>query len=400
MIGSHAWQCVDHSSVERHKSGSAQIKNVRSSTGTPSRLDSLKRMSAPRPHSHWCIDLPTVRPVADTFTVQGWVAADSPVHALVPADGSFASVEWFDRPDLVPPPDGRAWARGFRARLSRTALRTDTLVCRAHGGGQITELTWQFRQAVDPARKTRKLDRIQAELLAPGVRPVRTADYLNFLPPGTPIEEPALTSGYGYPENIEALVARHRDGWVLDYGAGNRPEYLDNVVNLELAPYPSTDVMNGDMRLPFRDGCFDAIVTLAVLEHVREPWSVARELVRVLKPGGTLIADVPFLQPVHAYPSHFFNMTAEGLKSLFADTCDIESSEVPHYGRPIYTLTWFLQRYCDGLPPEQRAKFSQLRVADLLAPAGQQAKQDYVAQLPKEFNFELASVTTVVARKR
>jgi SAM-dependent methyltransferase len=229
---------------------------------------------------------------------------------------------------------------------------------------------------------------------------VRTADYLNFLPPGTPIEEPALTSGYGYPENIEALVARHRAGWVLDYGAGNRPEYLDNVVNLELAPYPSTDVMSGDMRLPFRDGCFDAIVTLAVLEHVREPWSAARELVRVLKPGGTLIADVPFLQPVHAYPSHFFNMTAEGLKSLFADTCDIESSEVPHYGRPIYTLTWFLQRYCDGLPPEQRAKFSQLRVADLLAHAGEQAKQDYVAQLPKEFNFELASVTTVVARKR
>jgi len=357
-------------------------------------------MSAPRPHSHWCIDLPTVRPIADTFTVQGWVAADSPVHALVPADGSLTSVEWFDRPDLVPPPDGRTWARGFRARLSRTALRADTLVCRAHGGDQVTELTWQFRQAVDPARKTRKLDRIQAELRAPGVHPVRTADYLNFLPPGTPIEEPALTSGYGYPENIEALVARHRAGWVLDYGAGNRPEYLDNVVNLELAPYPSTDVMSGDMRLPFRDGCFDAIVTLAVLEHVREPWSAARELVRVLKPGGTLIADVPFLQPVHAYPSHFFNMTAEGLKSLFADTCDIESSEVPHYGRPIYTLTWFLQRYCDGLPPEQRAKFSQLRVADLLAHAGEQAKQDYVAQLPKEFNFELASVTTVVARKR
>lgn len=45
--------------------------------------------------------------------------------------------------------------------------------------------------------------------------------------------------------------------------------------------------------LPFEDGYFDAVVTLDVIEHVLDPACFARELARVLRPGGTVYVATP-----------------------------------------------------------------------------------------------------------
>src|SRR5579872_1235395 len=50
------------------------------------------------------------------------------------------------------------------------------------------------------------------------------------------------------------------------------------------------------MRLPFRDGAFDVIVALDILEHVSDDAAALREFYRVLKPGGRVIATVPAYQ--------------------------------------------------------------------------------------------------------
>ena len=46
-------------------------------------------------------------------------------------------------------------------------------------------------------------------------------------------------------------------------------------------------------KIPFRDGVFDAIVCIHVLEHVEDDRSAISELFRVLKPGGWAFVTVP-----------------------------------------------------------------------------------------------------------
>jgi ubiquinone/menaquinone biosynthesis C-methylase UbiE len=46
-------------------------------------------------------------------------------------------------------------------------------------------------------------------------------------------------------------------------------------------------------RLPFRDAAFDRVICTETLEHVDDDSVLARELVRVLKPGGILAVSVP-----------------------------------------------------------------------------------------------------------
>jgi len=99
--------------------------------------------------------------------------------------------------------------------------------------------------------------------------------------------------------------------------AGLKSFSYPNVVNMEIVPYASTDAVGVGQSLPFPDDTFDAVLSIAVLEHVNDPFLCARELIRVLKPGGRLMCAVPFLQPEHGYPHHYFNMTRMGLAELF-----------------------------------------------------------------------------------
>jgi SAM-dependent methyltransferase len=53
-------------------------------------------------------------------------------------------------------------------------------------------------------------------------------------------------------------------------------------------------VLRGDVfRLPFADGTFDRVICSEVMEHVHDYGAAARELARVLRPGGTLGVTIP-----------------------------------------------------------------------------------------------------------
>ncbi len=52
-------------------------------------------------------------------------------------------------------------------------------------------------------------------------------------------------------------------------------------------------------NIPHPDGTFDIIVSLDILEHLREDRAFVSEMVRVLKPGGCLILSTPATGPVY-----------------------------------------------------------------------------------------------------
>ena len=61
------------------------------------------------------------------------------------------------------------------------------------------------------------------------------------------------------------------------------------------AVYPAVSVLHaqrGEM-LPYRDACFDKVYCSEVLEHVIDPDRIVAEMIRVLKPCGTLILSIP-----------------------------------------------------------------------------------------------------------
>ncbi|HEX6434559.1 MAG TPA: class I SAM-dependent methyltransferase [Gemmatimonadales bacterium] len=50
-------------------------------------------------------------------------------------------------------------------------------------------------------------------------------------------------------------------------------------------------------RTPFADHTFDQVVVVDYLEHIRDDAMFARELERIVKPGGRVIINVPHLRP-------------------------------------------------------------------------------------------------------
>jgi SAM-dependent methyltransferase len=111
----------------------------------------------------------------------------------------------------------------------------------------------------------------------------------------------------------------------------------------------------------------DGIGCFAVLEHTRRPWQVVEEMNRMLKPGGRVFIDWPFLQPTHGFPSHFFNATREGLTSLFTDNgFEIEVANTYPHQWPSFTVNWILGKLLDDLPRELSDEFRELKVGELV----------------------------------
>lgn len=65
----------------------------------------------------------------------------------------------------------------------------------------------------------------------------------------------------------------------------------------EATPYEAGAVRADALTLPFADETFDRVVAAEVLEHIPDDRNAITELVRVLKPGGTMAVTVPRYWP-------------------------------------------------------------------------------------------------------
>jgi len=211
-------------------------------------------------------------------------------------------------------------------------------------------------------------------------------------------------SAHGYGAEVVAFLdSLAPDSWVLDAGAGLRRWPRKNIVNMEIYDYPSTDVLAVGQKLPFLDGSFDAILSLAVLEHVDDPFLCARELTRVLKPGGKAMIVIPFLQAEHGYPSHFFNATRFGVRKLFENGMSLERQFLDFANQPIFTLHQILGQYAHGLSGETREAFLNTPVRTFVEnqpTAMHSDRHPFVTDLSEEMRWLLAWGTSSIFVKR
>jgi SAM-dependent methyltransferase len=196
--------------------------------------------------------------------------------------------------------------------------------------------------------------------------------HIQFLPHGT-IEAKDLVFGFEntrignyHPDILEILSRPGAIG--LDIGCGLRDRVFDNLVTQDIYPTPTaTIITKPEDSLPFADGVFDLILLDSVLEHVPDVVALLTEARRLLKPGGMIFGDVPFLQPLHLAPHHYYNFTPYGLEQTAIKAgLHLEYVAAEAHQRPEFTLEWLLRRTFDSIPPPTANLLRAMTVGDLL----------------------------------
>jgi SAM-dependent methyltransferase len=75
---------------------------------------------------------------------------------------------------------------------------------------------------------------------------------------------------------------------------------------MDVAWSPYVDLVADAHALPFLPGSLDYIFSLAVVEHLRNPFLAAQSMVMALKDGGFIYHECNFVFAYHGYPHHYF----------------------------------------------------------------------------------------------
>jgi len=124
-------------------------------------------------------------------------------------------------------------------------------------------------------------------------------EFLNLMPMAEGKGAVALDIGSGDSQNREICGLAGYQYIAMDYWGNDKA------------------AMFGDAQaLPFWDHSVDLILSVSVLEHVRNPMLMAKEMCRVLKKGGRVLGTSAFMQPFHG--NSFYHCSHLGLYHTLA----------------------------------------------------------------------------------
>ncbi len=187
-----------------------------------------------------------------------------------------------------------------------------------------------------PTSRSRRLAvRVKAWLEPAGDRRCAVAEMRRVLTEEQARPELLVVGGASVGEGLEQLLA---DDEI-------------RVTSFDIYPTSETTFVADAHRIPLADGSVGAVVVQAVLEHVYRPEVVVSEIRRVLRPGGLVYAETPFLQPVHEGAYDFTRFTVSGHRLLFEGFDEIESGPI---GGPGALLNLALRGLVGGIARSKR----------------------------------------------
>jgi SAM-dependent methyltransferase len=129
---------------------------------------------------------------------------------------------------------------------------------------------------------------------------------------------------------VDWLRSEQTDARVLDVGCGDRPyrELFPNTIGFDVPGNPHADLHGSLESIPVDDASFDVVLCLQVLEHVPDPGAAVRELRRVVRPGGRVLASTHGVYPFHPNPDDLWRWTQQGLERLFLTNAEWTSVTV------------------------------------------------------------------------
>jgi ubiquinone/menaquinone biosynthesis C-methylase UbiE len=101
--------------------------------------------------------------------------------------------------------------------------------------------------------------------------------------------------------------------------------------------------------IPLAAGSVEAITALDVLEHIEADAAAVREMARVLRPGGVLVATVPASMALWSDWDvglhHFRRYSRPGLRKLFEDPATWEIVYVNYTNVVVFPLVWLARKW-------------------------------------------------------
>ena len=171
---------------------------------------------------------------------------------------------------------------------------------------------------------------------------------------------------------VHQLISKYvnRPGKVLDVGAGTgkvlselkltgwQVEGVDGEKEaVRWAKKRGVVIKKHDLvkKLPFKDNSFDLVVSLDVLEHIKDDKKLLKEMKRVVKPKGIILVTVPAYQWLYSYwdkmLSHFRRYSKRDLRKL-GNQVKLTMTFISYYSS-FYLLPAVLVRKIKASKPKQ-----------------------------------------------
>ncbi|MFY9368428.1 MAG: class I SAM-dependent methyltransferase [Desulfomonilia bacterium] len=138
---------------------------------------------------------------------------------------------------------------------------------------------------------------------------------MNYRKAVVSLSQPKLIMNY----TAENFVKEYVENGARILNAGSSSvRFGSNCVNVDIQDGSGVDVVCDIHDIPDTLGRFDIIICTAVLQYCENPQKAVSEMYRVLRPGGYIYADVPWVQQYCPCAPDRFRFSEQAVREMFS----------------------------------------------------------------------------------